>query len=43
MRISYKSNSLISWVMYIALVGEIGSAIGARSGINKMQVKTQLR
>ena len=36
MRISYKGKSLIYGVTVIALVGEIGSAIGARMGINKV-------
>jgi len=43
MKISYKTRSLIYKSMGIALFGENGGAMGARSGINKMQVETQSR
>jgi len=36
MKISYKEECLIYKSMSIALVGENGGAMGARSGINKM-------
>jgi len=42
-RILYKVKSLIYRLVVIALVGEIRCAIGARMGINKVQVKTQTR
>ena len=40
MRISYKIKSLIYESAVIALVGENRGAIGARLGINKVQVET---
>ena len=43
LRISYKVKSLIYRSAVIALVREIGSAIDVRTGINKVQVKTQSR
>jgi len=43
MKISYKTRSLIYKSMGIALFGENGGVMGARSGINKMQVETQSR
>jgi len=43
MKISYKKEGLIYKSMGIALFRENGSAMGARSGINKMQVETQPR
>ena len=39
-RISYKVKGLIYESAVIALIREIGSPIGARMGINKVQVKT---
>jgi len=39
-RILYKNNILIYELAVIALVRENGSAIGARLGINKVQVET---
>jgi len=40
---SYKVKSLIYGSAVIELVGENGSSIGVRIGINKVQVRTQLR
>ena len=42
-KISYKIESLIYESAVIALVREIGGAIGVRMGINKVQVETQSR
>ena len=43
MRISYRKESLKYESMGIALVGENGGVMGARSGIKKMWVETQSR
>ena len=43
MKISYKTKSPIYKSMGIALVGENGDVMGARSEINKMWVETQSR
>jgi len=43
MKILYKNKSLIYESTGIALVGENGGVMGARSGINKMWVETQSR
>ena len=42
-RISYKVRSLIYRVAVIALIGDIGSAIGVRAGVNKVQVRNTAR
>jgi len=41
MKISYKKESLIYESPGLALVRENGGAMGARLGINKMQMETQ--
>jgi len=43
MKILYKNKSLIYESMSKELVRENGGAMGARLGINKMQVETQSR
>ena len=43
MKVSYNNKSLIYESMGISLIRENEGAIGVRSGINKVQVKTQSR